>query len=213
MIRFSPGNPFALFTLAWSALLLAGCPGPTSPPTRFFLLASLEAKENAIPRTPEGLTVELEPVEIPQYLNRPEIVTRASGNRIKLERMNQWAGDFKEDLGRVSMENLSRLLHSDRVIILPNKSEHASQFRLATIINRFEPDEAGQVWLDARWNLFDGRGRLLVTRHSDITVRAEQPEEYESLTGAMSRALGQLNREMADAILAQSQADRTGARP
>ncbi len=200
--RFHWPRPAALTLLT---LLLIGCQGPTSPPTRFFLLTSLQAQEGKT--RPEarhqGLVVELEPVEIPQYLNRPEMVTRAGGNRLRLERLNQWAGDFKEDIGRVTMENLSRILGSERVVILPNRSEATPDFRLATSIIRFEPEESGQVQLDARWSLFDGRGTLLLTRHSRVATRSEQPDDFESLAGAMSQALEKLNREMGEAILSQ----------
>ncbi|MBF0272531.1 MAG: membrane integrity-associated transporter subunit PqiC [Magnetococcales bacterium] len=196
-----------LFLLVLTLLLTAGCAGPASPPTRFFLLTSLPVQEEAVKpvaNRQQGLVVELEPVEIPQYLNRPEMVTRAGGNRLRLERLNQWAGDFKEDIGRVTMENLSRLLGSDRVVILPNRAESAPHFRIATTINRFEPDEAGQVSLDARWTLFDGKGGVLLTRHTRVTALADKAEDHESLVGAMSKTLGMLNREMGEAILAQS---------
>ncbi|MBF0192403.1 MAG: membrane integrity-associated transporter subunit PqiC [Magnetococcales bacterium] len=198
---------FPSTVLVLATLLNAGCGGPVSPPTRFFLLTSLPAQEERVKpgvNRQQGLVVELEPVEIPQYLNRPEMVTRAGGNRLRLERLNQWAGDFKEDIGRVTLENLSRMLDSDRVVILPNRAESALDFRLATTINRFEPDENGQVALDARWTLFDGKGGVLLTRHTRVSARADKPDDHESLVGAMSRTLGMLNREMGEAILAQS---------
>ncbi|MBF0342087.1 MAG: membrane integrity-associated transporter subunit PqiC [Magnetococcales bacterium] len=194
--------------LAISApLLLSGC-ATTSPPTRFFLLtatASQDAGEKSPPskRHKQGLAVELEPVEIPQYLNRPEMVTRAGGNRLRLERLNQWAGDFKEDIGRVTMENLARILASDRVMTLPGKGEAVPDFRVAITLHHFEPDETGQVVLEARWTLFDGRGKVLDTRHARLTTRAERPDDYESLASAMSLALGHLAREMGETILTQ----------
>ncbi|MEO5347304.1 MAG: PqiC family protein [Magnetococcus sp. YQC-9] len=188
-------------------LFLTGCSSPGSPPTRFFLLTAQATQEgdgqSSIGRK-AGLVVELEPVEIPQYLNRPEMVTRAGGNRLRLERMNQWAGDFKEDIGRVTMENLARLLHSERVSLLPARGESVPDFRIATTIHRFEPDESGQVSLEARWTLFDGRGAQLETRHARITTRAERAEDYESMAKAMSQALGQLAQEMGEEIQVRS---------
>lgn len=202
----TPSSPHRTASVWLSVLLLlAGCATPASPPTRFFVLSSLAQGEPGLATaTTPGVILEIEPVEIPQYLNRPEIVIRAGGNRLQLERMNQWGGDFKEDLGRVTLENLSRLLRSDRVILLPNKTDQSAQFRLTTSINRFEPDETGQVLLDARWSLFDGHGKLLLTRHSRLNSRAEQADNPESLAKAMSQALAQLNREMGEAILGQT---------
>lgn len=192
-----------------TSILLTACVGQSSPPTRFFLLSPLSSHQTTAPKTPvthpqKGLVVELEPVEIPQYLNRPEMVTRSGDNGLRLERLNQWAGDLKEDIGRVLMDNLSWILSSDQVMILPNRSEGTPNFRVMTSINRFEADVTGQVFLDARWTLFNGQGKPLLTHHSRITTQATNKEDYESLAGAMSQALAQWSQEIGTIILAQS---------
>ncbi|MBF0429515.1 MAG: membrane integrity-associated transporter subunit PqiC [Magnetococcales bacterium] len=189
-----------LLALFWmvSSLLLNGCLAPASSPTRFFLLTALPMSGKT--EVKQGLVVELEPVEIPQYLKRPEMVTRTGGNRLQLERLYQWAGDLKEDIGRVLMENLSQILVSDRVVNLPNRSDSPPNFRVLVSLNRFEPDETGQVLLDARWSLFDGKDLLIVTRHSRITAQASDSTDYEALAAAMSKALGVLSQEMGEGI-------------
>ncbi|MEO5330947.1 MAG: PqiC family protein [Magnetococcus sp. YQC-5] len=199
----SGGWRHGFLAVSWilMALFLTACPGQPSPPTRFFLLTSLvQPPQTRVQQAGQGLVVELEPVEIPQYLNRPEMVTRTGGNRLGLNRMAQWAGDLKEDIGRVLMENLARLLPSERVMILPKRSNEVANFRVAASMNRFEPDATGQVILDARWTLFDGKGKQLFTRHSHIITQASNPEEYESLAEAMSKALDIWSREMSDTI-------------
>lgn len=194
--------------------ILAGCAGPGSPPTRFFLLtAQIGQEEGRVGMDRKaGLVVELEPVEIPQYLNRPEMVTRAGGNRLQLERMNQWGGDLKEDIGRVTMENLGRLLNSERVTLLPGRSEGEPDFRVVTSIHRFEPDEAGEVVLEARWILFDGRGGQLETRHVRIVKRAERADDQDALVKAMSQALAEWAREMGGVIQARGRGGSKGRR-
>ncbi|GAB0058447.1 hypothetical protein SIID45300_02796 [Candidatus Magnetaquicoccaceae bacterium FCR-1] len=194
--------------------ILAGCAGSGSPPTRFFLLtAQIGQEEGRVGMDRKaGLVVELEPVELPQYLNRPEMVTRAGGNRLQLERMNQWGGDLKEDIGRVTMENLGRLLNSERVTLLPGRSEGEPDFRVVTSIHRFEPDETGEVVLEARWILFDGRGGQLETRHVRIVKRAERADDQDALVKAMSQALAEWAREMGGVIQARGKGGSKGRR-
>ncbi len=196
------------WSISWMVvglLSLSACVGTSSPPTRFFLLTASSAEHSTfkgeVKQKKSGLMVELEPVEIPQYLNRPEMVTRTSGNRLQLERMNQWAGDFKEDIGRVLMENLSRILSSDRVVILPSRNEGIPDFRLMGQIHRFEPVSTGQIVLDARWSLMDGHGKQLMARLSRITTQADDKEDYESMAAAMSQALDLWSREIGGVIL------------
>ncbi|GAB6190600.1 PqiC family protein [Desulfocastanea catecholica] len=59
------------------------------------------------------------PVEIPDYLNRPEIMTRKGRNTVELAEFNRWAGSFKESITAVLAENLGLLLGSDLVYVPP----------------------------------------------------------------------------------------------
>ncbi|MBF0296954.1 MAG: membrane integrity-associated transporter subunit PqiC [Magnetococcales bacterium] len=190
------------WVVLWVAVLLSGCMGGASPPTRFFLLTAVEGPKGVGTPVRRGPVLELEPVEIPRYLDRAEMVTRTGGNRLQLDRLHQWGGDFREDIGRVLAENLSVLLASDRVVMLPTRGEGKADYRLAVTLSRFEPDAvSGEVLLDARWILFDGRGREVAARQSRLVVRAGNREDFESLAAAMSQALGLLSRELAEAVL------------
>ncbi|MBF0180161.1 MAG: membrane integrity-associated transporter subunit PqiC [Magnetococcales bacterium] len=187
------------------AVMLSGCMGGASPPTRFFLLTAVEGARGAAGTSVRrGPVVELEPVEIPRYLDRAEMVTRTGGNRLQLDRLHQWGGDLREDIGRVLAENLSALLASDRVVLLPTRGEGRADYRLAVTLSRFEPDAiSGEVLLDARWILFDGRGREVETRQARLVTRAGNREDFESLAVAMSEALGLLSRQLGESIRAR----------
>ena len=61
-------------------------------------------------------TIGVFPVAMPDYLDRPQVVTRVSENEIKLDEFNRWAEPLKENFYTVLVENLSTLLSNEKII-------------------------------------------------------------------------------------------------
>ena len=84
-------------------IFLSGC-GGSSAPSKFYLLSSL-AKSDAQTRNPESpvrLAVGVGPVEVPAYLDRPQIVTRLSLNTLRLAEFDKWAEPLKDTVSRIT---------------------------------------------------------------------------------------------------------------
>src|SRR5262245_34057041 len=95
--------------------LPTGC--ASSPPSKFYALSSLPSTPAAGAAT-EGTVVAVAPVTIPLYLDRPQIVTRASENELRLSEYDRWAGSLREDLTTIMTENLAELLREQGVTVL-----------------------------------------------------------------------------------------------
>jgi Uncharacterized protein conserved in bacteria len=108
----------ALFA-AVSVVLLAGC--THSPPVRFYTLTPLDRQEIRRASRQEAVpgAVRIMPVDIPDYLDRPQIMTRDGKNILKLAEFDRWAGSLGDNITAVLAENLGLLLASDRVFIHP----------------------------------------------------------------------------------------------
>ena len=194
--------------------LLAAC--TTSPPTRLHLLAvEPEGPLEGAGRTPPiGLGVG--PLEVVDYLERPEIVTRRGRTSLALAELDRWGERFEVMFARVLRESLARLLATDAVVELPSDREVQPDLRLAVQLLRFEADETGEVTLEARWQLFARTGdrplrleRTLVREPVEAGGPAAGIAEapgMEVVVAAMSRALGELARQLARAILAEDRA-------
>src|SRR5262247_789000 len=101
------------------SLALGGC--SNTPPTRFYVLSAVADQAAAIPG--KGPAIGIGPITLPQYLNRPQIVTRVSGNQLAVAEFDQWGGDLNDNLARTLAANLSSLLETDRVSLYPWKDE------------------------------------------------------------------------------------------
>jgi uncharacterized lipoprotein YmbA len=86
--------------------LLTAC--ATSAPTRFYVLSSLPASgaESRNAKLEDCTAVGVGPVELPDYLDRTEIVTRVSPNKLELAQFDQWAESLESNFSLVLAENL-----------------------------------------------------------------------------------------------------------
>jgi len=178
------------------AILLAGC--ASVQPARFYTLTPLEqqaAKPNPRDEAPPP-SVLIAPVEIPDYLDRPQIVTRDGKNELNLAEFDRWAGSLRENIAAVMAENLSILLSSDRVFVYPQVRGEKTDYLMALRILRLDCIPGDSVLLKAQWTIFAGQDRGGVTHMAAFTERLADGS-YEALAAAVSSTLAQASREIA----------------
>jgi uncharacterized protein len=177
-------------------LLLAGC---ESPPTEFYTLSNMQLPpdSSSTPQTVVGVG----PVTLPDYLDRPQIVTRASGNRMMLAAFDAWVEPMDGMFSRVLVENLSSLLATDNVVLLPQRRLTPLDYQVEVDVTRFDADATGRAVLDARWKVFGKDGdRLIEEGRSTIVEPAVGSDSYEDIVAAMSRALAEMSSTIAGTI-------------
>jgi uncharacterized lipoprotein YmbA len=177
--------------------LLAGC--ASDPVTRYYVLSAV-APAQAAGASP--VSVVIKDVRLPQYLERVQIVTRGSENRLLMADYELWAGDLRQDMTRVLAENLTRLLATDRVVAAPHTLKLQPDVRVELEVLRFERDAGGKVELTARWWLTRGTdGALLASPGITLLgspLAAGAP--YEVVVASMSAVYAQLAQEIARGI-------------
>src|SRR5262245_3171921 len=106
-----------LVLLASSALSMSGC-STSEAPRRLYVLTPLSRVE-PVSRAPErhDVTIGVGPVEVPQYVNRSEIVTGRDSPELQSAASAEWAEPLRDGLTRVLADNLSLLLATERVAI------------------------------------------------------------------------------------------------
>src|SRR6266498_1510380 len=92
-----------LASLSGVLLVLGGCLG--TPPTRFYLLPALTDVSSPAAMGERTLTIGVGPVTLPPYLDRLQIVTRASQAQLHLAEFDQWAASLQDTVARVLAEN------------------------------------------------------------------------------------------------------------
>ncbi|WP_051328780.1 PqiC family protein [Geminicoccus roseus] len=177
--------------LAAAALLLASVVSACSStaPTRYYQM--IPVAEPSHGTEPPTRLLAIAPIRFPEYLDRPQIVTRADATRISVAEFDQWSEPLGGMFADVLVENFRRKLGGEHVMVLPDDRAFDPTMELDLNVLRFDVDAAGQITLDTRWRLLDERGDLLTTERSDIVEQAT-PDDYDSIVDGMSRAVGAL---------------------
>ena len=148
----------------------------------------------------QDVAVGLGPIRLPEYLDRPQVVTRVSPNEVRFAEYHRWAGPLAGDLSNILAENLSTLLGTDHIALYPWKATTPIDYRVEIEVSRFDGKPGDSVLLQSQWIVFsEDRKRVLGTKTSSLSEPVNG-KGYEALVAAQSRALAALGREIAEAI-------------
>jgi uncharacterized lipoprotein YmbA len=196
MRRCLPAGVLAL--LGVCLLGLSGC--ASSPPTRFYVLPSLTRAEAVPPAAPRDLTLGVGPVTLHPYLDRVQIVTRASRARLVLGEFDQWAASLQDTVTRTLAENLSLLIPTDRVLLHPWSRTTEPDYQVTVDVTQFDAGPSGEAVLAARWSILSANEQELVMRQARFTAAVGR-QDYEATVLAMGQTLEALSQDMAAALL------------
>jgi hypothetical protein len=187
----------SVITLCVSALTVCGC--ARTRQAKFYLLHPLQ-EAAAEKKAASSLAIGIGPVDIPEYLDRPQIVTRISPNEIQLADFDRWGEPLQENFSRVLAENLSMLLATDHVTIFPWTGSPHIDYRVSVAVIRFDGSPGNAVLLNSRWMIIrEADKKTLMEKKSTISIPAEG-QDFEKLVAAQSRAVADLSREIATAM-------------
>jgi uncharacterized lipoprotein YmbA len=194
--RFSVHVAVLLLTLV---IYLSACAGKSAS-SKFYVLSSL-------PQSPlsaaEGATIGVLPVAMPDYLDRPQVVTRVSENEINLDEFSRWAEPLKDSFTRALVQDLSTLLNTAKVIRTTESPGIPMALELGVEVVQFDGTLGGDVTLVVKWGLFGEGGKKLLLGKRSSFKEPTGAASYEAFVAAESRAVAALSREVAEAIKAR----------
>jgi len=173
-----------------------GC--TTSPNARFFTLTPQPAAAASAGRPPA--TVAVKPVELAKYLDRPQIVRHSNAYELQIADLERWGEEMRDMVTRVVIENLSLRLPASQVVGASGSLTIRADVTVEVDISRFDADQNGKVFLDAR-SAVQRDGRRPSLWSDRITVQPASPS-VPDLVAAMSDALGQLSDRIAQVLAA-----------
>jgi uncharacterized lipoprotein YmbA len=178
----------------------------TSQPSHFYLLRALSpASVSGLSETKQSsLSLGLGPVTFPKYLDRPQIVTKASDHEVELAEFHKWAEPLSENVSHVLAENLSALLSTDQIVQYPWKSSINPDYQLSLDVIQLDGKKNQEAVLKIRWTLVGDDEKTLLMQKTSQFSEILRSAEYEELVEAMSHMLASLSEEIAAAIKSRS---------
>jgi uncharacterized protein len=187
--------------------IVTGCasllPKPAPPPT-YYVLATIPEAESATGKAQRGPVVGVAPVNLPDYLNAPEIVVRPTRNTLDRAYLHNWGAPLEENFASVLAENLGVMIPTEAITVLPSALFFRPDFQVSVDVLKFERDAEGLVTLIARWALLDGDGQELLAMQRSIFQQPAPADDYDAIAAAMSTTVAQLSQTVAAAIRSRS---------
>lgn len=191
---------FARFIMMGTLAVIIGC--ASTQPSNFYILNSIE-KQEAQQKGSDAMqhvAIGIGSIEIPDYLDRSQMVTMNSRSELKVDEFNRWAGSLKENISLVLAENLSLLLSTDRVFVHSWIPAESVNYWLHVEIIRLDAIPGNTVTMKALWTISGDRGKKeFITRTSEFTEKTSE-NSYGMMVAAMSRTFEKLSHEIASEI-------------
>ena len=186
----------ATLVVTFTTLLLTGC--SSSPRVEFYTLNPLSGMEGQVntAKSDQNLSIGVGPVEIPEILDRPQIVTRSGPNKLQIDEFHRCAGRLDENFARVLAENISLLLGTDQVVVYPWQADFKPRYRIALEVRYFEGQWGEDVLLEVLWTLASRESQETLTARKSVIKEPLSATTFEELVAAQSRAIAQLSREI-----------------
>lgn len=176
----------------WLAFSVSGC--GSSLPVRYFSLES--AGPPASTEGEDAAIVGIGPLRFPEYLSKPQIMSRSAGGEIKVYEFDRWVEPVDQAVHRILAINVERAVDNMRVIAFPY-DVIPYEYQVYGSIERFDADSSGLAVLIAQWGIVTEDRQLVVAPHR-VTYSAPVSGNIEP--GAIVRALNDILGQFGDDI-------------
>jgi uncharacterized protein len=198
-------NRITTLILLLISFVLSACGNfsPRPDPSRFFTLTVIAqpgAPASNYSKNPGGVSLGIGPIKMPGYLDRQEIVTRVSPNRMDVSEYDRWAEPLETNFTRVLAQNLAVLLSTDQLVFYPWELNRKLNYQVEVEVLRFEANAAGDVQMSARWVVLDPSKKVPLKSGDTVLGRQQAAKSTDTAVAALSETLADLSREITNAI-------------
>jgi len=188
--------------------LLGGC--ATSRAPSYYTLTPTSAERDGS----GAIAASIGPFTLPEYLHRPQMVTRTAGAEIRLEEFHRWAENLDNAFVRTLTVDVARQLGSDRVFEFAAQGMPEPALRVQGMVQRFDVGEDGTAVLEVQWTVSmrgtSPEGGGYRSRYESAAAAAD---DYAARADAQSDVVAQFAADIAAALERSSRSNAARAAP
>ena len=180
---------------------------PNSPVPKFYTLHLTVSQDKVEKKdiTPQVI-IGIGPVEIPEYQNRPQIVTRDKDEMLTFAQFDRWGEALDSGLARLILERLAMVFPQAELQMFPCNFSIPLDYQIIINVTQLESQLDKDLFLMTQWTIIDSKTKkMLLTKRSEIH-QAITPRNYFGLAQALSKAVTLLSDEIAENLSLQSKA-------
>lgn len=179
-----------------ATIMLFGCASP-SPPRHI----TLEDGRPRLARSSSTPSVAVIRADVPERIDRPQLVFRSEGNQVLLSEQYRWAEPLRREIPRVIASDLGELLDSRGVVALSADVDGFSpDYKLKLDFQQLDAIIGQGAEVDVLWRLEHRSGNVSVGRSSFMQRTAEEAGGQPALITAQREALRRVAADIANEI-------------
>lgn len=185
--------------LGLSVFIFSGCLSlSSSPAPRFYMLKAMDKQQiSAKFDIAPGVIVAVGPVGIPEYQDRPQIVTMDKDGMLKFAQFDRWGESLDSALARLITDNLTVMLPAASLQIFPCNFAIPLTYHVIVDVIQLDSRLDKGVFFVCQWSIIDVKNKqMLLTKRSEFR-QPVNPHNYLGLTNALSASCVSLSSEIA----------------
>ena len=189
-------------TGACLALIVSGCLSiPNSPTPRFYALSAVdETQVSKKINIASNLLIGVDPVKIPEYQNRPQMVTISKGKMIQFAQFDRWGESLDLGLARLIREDLAVMLPRAKLISYPWDPSIAVKYQVTAEVVQLDSELDKDMFLVVQLTVIDVQNsKTIIIKRSEFRT-AIVPQNYSGLAKTLSTACASLSGQIAQAL-------------
>jgi len=182
------------------SFVFSGCLSVSdSPVPRFYTLRSTDnAGESKKFDIASKVIIGIGPIEIPEYQNRPQMVTTDKDGMLTFAQFERWGESLDSGLARLILENLTLIFPQAELQIFPCNFSIPLDYQVIVNVVQLESQLDKDIFFVAQWTIIDSKTQeMLLTKRSQIR-QAINPHTYSGLALALSKVCTLLSGEIAE---------------
>jgi uncharacterized lipoprotein YmbA len=193
---------FFVFSFTFLVILQAGCISVSSSPSPQLYMPHSMPKDQALQKFdfPQGVFIGVGPVRVPEYIDRPQMITRTKSGRLDIAQFDRWAEPIDSAMLRMLDENLVVMLSGVNTVKFPWSVNSPIRYQLGLDVIQMDSDLEKDLTLIVRWNIYDMVARQMVFSKRSQIVTPIIPHDYFGLSEALSAAVAKLSGEIAEQL-------------
>jgi uncharacterized lipoprotein YmbA len=171
---------------------------PSTPNPRFYMLNSI-GKEQAVEKLEiaPGSIIEVGPIGIPDYQDRPQIVTKNNDGTLSFAQLDRWGEPLDSGLARIISSNLAAMLPEVNLETYPCNFAIPLDYQVIANVVQLDSQLQKEMIFTVQWSIINAKNRKMVLTKRSQFIEPVNPPNYFGLSQALSSACVSLSREIA----------------
>jgi hypothetical protein len=193
-----PKKSFHFMVLLILIPVLSGCVSMArSPSPRFYRLTPIEqGQPEGDFKMESGVIVGVGPIKIPEYLNRPQMVTVDKNRMMNFAQFDRWGEPLDLAILRTLTENLTLSMAGADIEIYPWNMFIPVRLQVVLDVAQIDVDLEKDLVLVVRWSVLDIKNKSLFLSRRTVLKEPVKPSNYSGVAAALSSVLRRLSNEI-----------------